>query len=124
MPTDTRPTGQLPPEPQPVGSIDIFERAFAAAEAAAPLPRAYPASATPQGGLRGLLAGLAGLGGVAFAALGGWMEPRCPNCAARSTVVLELRAAPEGESSRLWERCSACEASWASVRCEDFSGYC
>jgi hypothetical protein len=64
---------------------------------------------------------IAGLGDAVFAALGGWLEPRCPNCAARGTVALELRAVADSEAARLWERCYACDSNWVSMRCDDWS---
>lgn len=132
MPARTRPTSTLPPEPAipPRGvtapssssaNIEVFERAFAAADAAI-LPRsASPAAGTASRGLAGLIAGI---GGAIAAALEGWVEPRCATCQARGTVAVEWHVAAEGAPSQLWEHCYACGARWASIRCEDFSGWC
>lgn len=126
MPIATRPTSTLPPPQEPTPSagvtssgaapanLEVFEQAFAHAEASAQV------IGSPRGGL---LATIAGFGEAVVAALGGWLEPRCPNCEARGTVALELRAVAVGEPSRLWERCHACDTSWVSIRCEDLSGW-
>lgn len=129
MPVGTRPTSMLPPEPEqyeprrasvnaPSADIEVFERAFADAAARQP---ARTDSAQRVSGLRSLIVDAAG---AMVAAVAAWYEPRCPACGAQGTVSIELRGCTEDSTGRLRERCRACEESWASVRCEDYSGWC
>lgn len=88
MPAGTRPNSMLPPEPTPRAApgiassasppdIEVFERAFAAAEAATPQA---DASLVAAPGSRGLVGLIAGIGGAVLAALERWAEPRCASC--------------------------------------------
>jgi hypothetical protein len=138
MPTGARPTSTLPPEhdstaasstPAAAGdpaNLELFERAFAAAAAATQLGSAPPPAITHGRGqsTHSLPSRIAGIGTAVFEALAAWLEPRCTDCGARGTVAMELRVVAVGEASQLWERCYACGASWASARCDAYSGWC